>query len=214
MTHPPQFSSERPLAAVAPDADATAHGDAPSAVQEQRSRSPYTLRENLKRAVWSAAWALLFRPSPRNAYRWRAWLLRRFGARLGRNVRIRPSTSVEIPWNLDLGDDVSIGDHVILYALGPIRLGDRSFVSQYAHLCAGTHDHTRPDYPLLRPPIVIGEDCWIAADAFVGPDVTIGDRTVVGARASVFADLPPDVIAFGNPAKPVKPREFDAGSAR
>jgi putative colanic acid biosynthesis acetyltransferase WcaF len=51
---------------------------------------------------------------------------------------------------------------------------------------------------------------WVAADAFVGPGVTIGARTVLGARASAFADLPGDVIAVGNPAKPIKPREFVA----
>lgn len=135
-------------------------------------------------------------------------LLRWFGAKLGRNVRIRRTVKFEIPWNVKLGDDVSVGDGAILYALGPIDIGDRSFLSQYAHLCAGTHDFTDPTYPLLRPPISVGADCWIAADAFVGPGVRIGDRTVVGARASVFSDLPADVIAVGNPAKPIKARVF------
>ena len=98
---------------------------------------------------------------------------------------VRRTVKIEIPWNLDLGDDVSIGDEAILYSLGSIQIGNRSFLSQYAvHLCAGTHDHTSRDYPLVREPIKIGEDCWIAADAFVGPGVTIGDRTVLGARAS------------------------------
>ena len=31
---------------------------------------------------------------------------------------------------------------------------DRSFVSQYAHLCAGTHDYRTGDYPLIRSPIL------------------------------------------------------------
>jgi putative colanic acid biosynthesis acetyltransferase WcaF len=107
-----------------------------------------------------------------------------------------------------MGDDVSIGDEAILYSLGTITIGSRSFLSQYAHLCAGTHDHTSRDYPLVCAPITIGEDCWIAADAFVGPGVNVGDRTVLGARASAFNDLPPDVIAVGNPAKPMKSRVF------
>jgi len=138
----------------------------------------------------------------------RAAMLRLFGAKLGRNVRVRRTAKIEIPWNLNIGDDVSIGDEAILYSLGMITIGHRSFLSQYAHLCAGTHDHTSPLYPLIREPITIGEDCWIAADAFVGPGVTIADRTVLGARASAFSDLPSDVIAVGNPAKPVKPRVF------
>jgi putative colanic acid biosynthesis acetyltransferase WcaF len=130
----------------------------------------------------------------------RASLLRLFGAKLGRNVRIRRTVHVEVPWNIAIADDVSIGDHAVLYSLGMITIGERSFVSQHGYLCAGTHDHTKRDYPLLRLPITIGAECWVAADAFVGPGVTIGDRTVLGARASAFSDLPPDVIAVGNPA--------------
>jgi putative colanic acid biosynthesis acetyltransferase WcaF len=63
-------------------------------------------------------------------------------------------------------------------------------------------------FPLKTPPIRIGDECWIAADAFVGPGVTIGDRTVLGARASAFNDLPSDVIAVGTPAQPIKPRHL------
>jgi putative colanic acid biosynthesis acetyltransferase WcaF len=178
-----------------------------------RNISPWTRGEKVRRLLWSIVTATVFRLSFHNWYRFRASLLKMFGARLGDNVRIRRTAKIEIPWNLDIGDDVSIGDAAILYSLGPIRIGARSFLSQYAHLCAGSHDSQHQDYPLLRPPITIGTDCWIAADAFVGPGVTIGDRTVVGARASVFSDLPSDVIAVGNPAKPIKPRTWADGAA-
>lgn len=174
----------------------------------RRNLSPWTRGEQVRRLLWSIAYRLLFRNTFHTWYGLRAGLLRLFGAKLGRNVRLRRTVRIEIPWHLDLADDVSIGEEAILYALGPIRIGARSFVSQYGHLCAGSHDYTNVDYPLIRDPIVIGEDCWIAADAFVGPGVSIGDRTVLGARASAFSDLPGDVIAVGNPAKPIKPREF------
>ena len=179
-----------------------------TATTPARNVSDWTARERMRRLLWSAVYLAIFRLTFHNWYALRALLLRLFGARLGRNVRIRRTVRIEVPWNLDIRDDVSIGDAVILYSLGIIRIGARSFVSQYAHLCAGTHDHTRSDYPLLRLPVTVGEDCWIAADAFVGPGVTIGDRTVLGARASAFSDLPSDVIAVGNPARAVKPREL------
>lgn len=178
--------------------------------QAERNRSPYSLRTKIRRLMWSTAYVLFFRPSFHNAYRYRTWLLRRFGASVGRNVRIRRTVLIEQPWNLDIGNDVSIGDRAIVYALGSISIGDRSFISQMSHLCAGTHDYTRSDYPLVRPPIRIGTDCWIAADAFIGPGVTIGDRSVVGARSSVFKDLPADVVAAGNPASPIKRRVLNA----
>ncbi len=171
-----------------------------------RNQSPWTRKQQLGRLLWAIVYRLVFRCTFHTWYGVRAGLLRLFGATIGRNVRIRRTVKIEIPWNLQIGDDVSIGDEAILYSLGIIAIGTRSFLSQYAHLCAGTHDHTSRDYPLIREPITIGQDCWIAADAFVGPGVTIGDRTVVGARASVFGDLPADVIAVGNPAKPIKER--------
>jgi putative colanic acid biosynthesis acetyltransferase WcaF len=174
-----------------------------------RNQSPWTRREKFRRLAWAVAYRCAFRMTLHNAYGLRAGLLRAFGARLGRNVRFRRTVKIEIPWNLEIADDVSFGDEVILYSLGTIRIGARTFISQYAHLCAGTHDFTRNDYPLLRPAVVVGEDCWIATDAFVGPGVTIGDRSVLGARASAFSDIPSDVVAVGNPAKAVRARVLE-----
>jgi putative colanic acid biosynthesis acetyltransferase WcaF len=168
--------------------------------------SPWTFRQNLARAAWMIAAKLLFRPSFHNWYGWRRLLLRTFGARIARDVRIRPTAHIEIPWNLDIREGAVVGDYAILYSLGPITIGRRAVVSQYAHLCAGTHDYRYRDFPLLRPPIVIGDGAWIAADAFVGPNVTVGDGAVIGARSSVFKDIPPNMVAAGNPARPIKPR--------
>ena len=173
-----------------------------------RHMSLWTTRQKIGRAAWSLVQATLFRVSPHNAYRWRNFLLRIFGARIGVQVKIRPTVRIEVPWHLTIGDHTAIGDFAILYSLGTITIGKYVTVSQYAHLCAGTHEtHTRA-MTLLRPPIKLGDDVWIAADAFVGPGVTVGDRTIVGARASAFSDLPSDVIAAGNPARPIKPREM------
>ena len=170
--------------------------------------SPWTFRQNVVRAMWMVTSKLLFRPSFHNWYGWRRLLLRMFGARIGRDVRIRPTVHIEIPWNLDIREGAVVGDWAILYSLGPITIGRRAVVSQYAHLCAGTHDYHYRDFPLLRPPIVIGDGAWIAADAFVGPDVTVGAGAVIGARSSVFKDIPANVVAVGNPAVPVKRRMF------
>jgi putative colanic acid biosynthesis acetyltransferase WcaF len=173
-----------------------------------RHVSPWTTREKIGRLAWYAVEATLFRLSWRTMYGWRAWLLRRFGARVHPTARIRRTVTVEVPWNLSVGAETVIGDHVILYCLGPVAIGARCLISQYAHVCAGTHDFTRPDLPLLRPPIDIGDDVWLAADVFVGPSVRIGDGAVVGARSSVFSDLPAWKVCVGSPARPVKDRPY------
>jgi acetyltransferase-like isoleucine patch superfamily enzyme/glycosyltransferase involved in cell wall biosynthesis len=177
-------------------------------LQRRRSTSPWTIGLNVRRALWMLVRSVLFRPSFHNWYGWRRFLLRRLGAKIGKDVRIRPTVWIEMPWNLEIGDHTIVGDHAILYSLGKITIGRLSVISQYAHICAGTHDHTVRSFPLMTPPIVIGDEVWVAADAFVGPGVSIGDRTVLGARASAFTDLPSDVVAVGNPAKPIKPRQL------
>jgi putative colanic acid biosynthesis acetyltransferase WcaF len=132
---------------------------------------------------------------------WRRQLLRIFGARIGAGVHIYPTARISIPWNLNIGKDVGIGDRVILYALGPITIGERATVSQGAHLCAGSHDYRDPNMRLTKPPIVIGPDCWICADAFIGPGVEVGGYAVVGARAVVMSSVKESEVVAGNPAR-------------
>lgn len=170
---------------------------------------PYTTHEYIRRYLWRLVWLLLVRPSPPRAYGWRRFWLRCFGAKLAPTCRTRPNTRVFHPWLLTMGEHASLADDVNVYNLGPITIGDHTTISQGVHLCAGTHDYTRPDLPLLRPPINIGAGVWICADAFIGPGVTIGDNTVVGARAVVTRDLPPNIVAAGNPARVIKPREMN-----
>jgi putative colanic acid biosynthesis acetyltransferase WcaF len=173
----------------------------------ERHVSPYTTRQKIARVLWGVAQGTAFGLSPHRAYGWRAMLLRAFGARLGKNVRIRRSVHIEIPWNLSVGDDTSVGDRAILYCLGPVSIGQLVTISQYAHLCAGTHDYRSPLMTLVRSPITIGDEAWIGADAFVGPGVTVGRRAILGARASAFKNIEPGIIAGGNPAKMIKLRD-------
>lgn len=159
----------------------------------------------MARLLWELV-QFLFAGSPRQFWAWRRGLLRLFGARIGRHVRVHPTVCIAIPWNLDLGDNVAIGDRVILYALGPIRICKDATVSQQAHLCAGTHDHRRSDMSLIKAPIVIGEGAWICADAFVGPGVHVADYAIAGARAVVMDDVAAWTIVAGNRAKPIGKR--------
>ena len=168
--------------------------------------SPWTTRQKIVRILWMFTQATLFRWSWHNAYGFRRALLRAFGARIGRRVNLRPTARFEIPWNIDIGDFSSVGDFATIYSLGPVTVGRRVTISQHAYLCAGTHDYHRPDLPLLRPPVTVHDDAWIAAHAFVGPGVTVGKGAILGACAVAFKDLHPMTIYLGNPAQPVKAR--------
>lgn len=172
-------------------------------VSSNRGTRKWSRREQAGRVLWALAHPL-FRFSPRPLWGWRRMILRAFGGRIGADVHVYPTVRIAIPWNLDLGAQCAIGDNAILYALGPISIGERATVSQGAHLCAGTHDLADPARPLLKPPIRIGPDAWICADAFVGPGVAVGRGAVVGARAVVVRDVVDDTTVVGNPARVVK----------
>lgn len=164
--------------------------------------------------LWWMVQATLFARSPQFMYGWRRWLLRRFGARVGSNVRIRPSAEFTYPWKITIGNRSWIGDRAVLYSLGDIRIGADAVISQNSYLCAGTHDYTVASFDILGPAITVEDEAWIAADVFVGPGVRIGRGAVAGARSGVFVDLPPLMVCTGTPARPVRTRDTaSAGQA-
>jgi len=188
----------------------TAHDTAASVIgiAANRAAQKWSKRELLGRALWETLRAPLFSWTPRPFWAWRRMILRLFGARIGPHVHIDPSVYISVPWNLDIANSASVGEFAILYSLGPICIGAGATVSQRAHICAGTHDHTRLDLPLQKMPITIGAGVWICADAFVGPGVTIADLAVIGARSVVTRNVPERTIVAGNPARSIGQRRL------
>lgn len=156
--------------------------------------------------LWYLVQSTLFRWSPQVMYGFRSWLLRCFGAKIGKGVRIRPSMRTPYPWKLSIGDETWISDDVVLYTFAPITIGRDCVVSQRSYLCAGTHDYQRPTFDLQASPIIIEDEAWLATDVFVAPGVTIGTGAVIGSRSSVYGDMPAQMICVGSPARPKKPR--------
>ena len=155
---------------------------------------------------WWLVDAVLFRPSPQVMYAWRRFILRRFGAKIGKNVRIRASVAVTYPWKVSIGDHSWIGDDAVLYSLAPITIEANCVISQRSYLCAGSHKLDSEAFEIIGSPIVVRNGAWLATDVFVGPGVTIGANSIVGARSSVFKDLPPMGIFHGSPARFIKKR--------
>jgi putative colanic acid biosynthesis acetyltransferase WcaF len=167
--------------------------------------NPHSRGNRLGRIAWGIAWGLLIRPTPFFMGAWRTWLLRRFGATVS-NGRIEGSARIWAPWRLVTGDDVYVDVDVNLYNVFGLRIGNRVVISQGSFLCSATHDYHDPCYRLTGGPIIIEDDVWIAAEAFIGPGVTIGRGSVVGARAVVVKDVPPWSVVAGNPARVIRQR--------
>jgi putative colanic acid biosynthesis acetyltransferase WcaF len=171
-------------------------------------KTPQDFRGKSKLIVqlWWFVQFLLFNLSPQVLYGWRRFLLRLFGAKIGKDVLIRPSVKTTYPWKLSVGDYCWIGDDVVLYTLGEIIIGDNVVVSQKSYLCTGLHNYKKVEFPIDSEAIKINDECWLGTDVYVGPGVSIGKGTVVGARSSVFKDLPSGKVCIGSPAKEVKDR--------
>jgi putative colanic acid biosynthesis acetyltransferase WcaF len=174
-------------------------------IASNRSTRKYSRRILVLRALWGFA-RTLFRLSPRSMFWWRGLLLRAFGAKVGHHVHIYNTVTVYMPWNLEIGDWSAIGEHAYIYNLGPVKVGSKTTISQRAHLCAGTHDYSKSELPLLTPEIRVGNQAWVCADAFVAGGVVVGEGAVVGARSVVVRDVEPWTVVAGNPARELKKR--------
>ncbi len=156
--------------------------------------------------LWWMVQSSLFACSPQFAYKWRNFLLRMFGAKIGEGVIIRPNVRITYPWKLSVGDYSQIGDNAELYTLGTITIGKNAVISQKSYLCTGSHEYQLETFDIYQKPIVIEDQAWVATDVYIAPGVTIGKGSVIGARSSVYSDMPAGMICIGSPAKPLKPR--------
>ena len=163
-------------------------------------------RSALVTQLWWIIELFLFRLSPQFLYGWRRFLLRLFGAKIGKNFLIRPTAHITYPWKVNIGDYSWVGDDVVLYSLGNIYIGKNVAIAQRSYFCTGLHNYNVFTFDISSEPITICDQVWITTDVFVGPGVTIGEGSVVGSRSSVFNDLPAGMICFGNPAIAIKPR--------
>jgi putative colanic acid biosynthesis acetyltransferase WcaF len=159
--------------------------------------------------LWRLFDSLFFNTSPQFMYGFRRFLLRLFGAKIGKDVLIRSTAKILYPWNISIGDYSWIGEDVILYSIGFISIGSNSVISQKSHICAGSHDYSDPYFTQTSIGIMIDSEVWIASDVFIADGVSIGKKSIIGARSSVFRDIPEFTISFGYPAKVHSVRNFN-----
>ena len=164
-------------------------------------------QHQLIRLIWGIVWMLFARPLPRNiGSGWKRFLLRCFGAKIHRTAHIYSSAKVYYPPNLIMDAYSCLASEVNCYNVALVKIGSDTTVSQGAFLCTASHDINNPQFPLVTAPIIIEDQVWVGADAFVGMGVTVCQGAVVGARAAVFKDVEPWMVVGGNPAKTIKKR--------
>ncbi len=177
-------------------------------VSKDKCPSSHSLQNKLGRVLWAIVWGTVFRWSPRVFFGWRRFLLRCFGATIGKNARISPSVKVWAPWNLSVGTEAAIAHDVDCYCVDRLTIGDHATVSQYSFLCTASHDITDPHMKLVTAPIRVGAHSWVCAGVFVSAGVCIGEGAVIGAMSVVTRNVDDWTVVGGNPARFLKFRSL------
>lgn len=158
-------------------------------------------KEKLKLLVWRCVDTLFFQFSLNPFSWWRIFLLRIFGAEIGKGCYISPKARIFIPWNLTIGNYSSIDDYVFIKSTIDVTIGDYVSISNFTHIIPGGHNVKKRNFASERQTIHIGHSAFIGADTYIGKGVTIGQFSVIGARSVVLKDVPENSIAFGFPCQ-------------
>jgi putative colanic acid biosynthesis acetyltransferase WcaF len=160
----------------------------------------------VKEGLWLVLSLLLFRLCPFSFSALKKAVLCAFGARIGRNVTIKPKVNITFPWKLTIGDHVWLGEECWLLNLERITIGNNVCISQRAFLCTGSHNYKLSTFDLITRPITLEDGVWIGAGSWVGPGVVIGCHAVLTLGSVATGNLAANGIYRGNPAVLVKQR--------
>ena len=163
----------------------------------------------LKRGIWYLVNFIFFKTSLFPFYSLKAFLLKSFGARVGKDVLIKPGVNIKYPWFLAIGDDVWIGENVWIDNLAQVTIGDNVCLSQGAFLLTGNHNYSFSGFDLITQPITLEAGVWIGAKAIVCPGVTCASHAVLAVGSIATHNLEAYGIYQGNPAQKLKERKIN-----
>ena len=134
-------------------------------------------------------------------------LLKKLFGEVGPGVHIKPPLYVDYGIYITVGARTFANYGLVALDVARITIGEDVQIGPNVQLLTPTHpveaDPRRHKYEAAKP-IVIGNNVWLGGGAIVLPGVTIGDNSVIGAGAIVTKDIPPNVLAVGNPARVVR----------
>lgn len=176
---------------------------------DQFNNAWYRPGSAFKRALWYlCSWFFLQSYFPFSAFK--VFVLRCFGARMGKGIRIKPAVRIKYPWKLEVGDYAWIGEDVWIDNLDQVVIGAHCCISQGAMLLCGNHDFKKSSFDLITKPISLEQGVWIGAKSVVGPGVTVRHHAVLTVGSVATSDLEAMGIYRGNPAQFIKKRNIES----
>ena len=136
------------------------------------------------------------------------WILRIFGAKIGKGVLIKPSVNIKYPWLLEIGDYSWIGENVWIDNLTKVVIGKNVCLSQGCMLLTGNHNYKKSTFDLMVGKIDLEDGVWIGAKSVVCPGVTCRSHSILAVNSVATSELAAYTIYQGNPAKIIRKREI------
>lgn len=153
-----------------------------------------------------------FNTTPPSEAAQRNTVLKDLLAAIGPNTEIKPPFRCDYGIHITIGEGVFINHDCIILDCNRVTIGDRVLIAPKVQIYTATH----PVDPAVRRegweyalPVTIGDDAWIGGGAIIGPGVTVGEGSTIGAGSVVMRDVPPRVVAAGNPCRVI--RRLDEG---
>lgn len=162
----------------------------------------------VKYALWLIISNLFFLTNIPYPNTFKVFILRLFGAKIGKVTIIKPWVKIKFPWFLTLGDHVWLGENCWIDNISPVTIGCHVCISQDALLLTGNHDYTKTDFPLISKSIRIADGAWIGAKSVVLGGVTVNTHAVLTLASVANKELEAYAIYQGNPALKIKERNI------
>lgn len=162
----------------------------------------------LKITFWYFVNALFVRASWNPFMGIKIYLLKVFGAKIGKGLVIKNNVTIKFPWKLIIGDDVWIGENAWIDNLDKVTIGNDVCISQGALLLTGNHDYTRSTFDYRNAPITVEDGAWIGAKTVVCPGVKVHSHAILTVGSIATKDLEAYGIYQGNPATKIRERRM------
>lgn len=159
-----------------------------------------------KAVLWYFANEVLFKTGLFPFSRFKIFVLKLFGAKIGRGVVIKPSVNIKYPWLLAIGDFSWIGENVWIDNLATVSIGNNCCISQGVLLLCGNHDYKRETFDLIVGSITIEDGVWVCAKSIIGPGSLLRKYSVIGLGCVFSGETSEEYIYKGNPGVRLKKR--------
>ncbi len=159
-----------------------------------------------KRSVWLFLNLIFFNNGFAIINAPKIFLLRLFGATIGKGVLIKPSVNIKYPWFLSIGDYSWIGENVWIDNLTQVTIGKNVCLSQGAMLLTGNHNFTKITFDLMTKSIVLEDGVWIGAKSVICPGVYCESHSILAVQSVATSRMDAYKVYQGNPAKLIKER--------